>query len=231
MADSDSDYVNIVPEQDAPRSPRSGEAMRRRIGSDGDADVLAKRTSEYLSSTGAYAAGPPRMPKAVRAIAFKATMMAAVVFLNTGMGIMMRLSSVDGEIPFNTSVIVFLAEGAKFLFSFFSVLRTRASASGPGEAARRMRMCDPLGRITLRGSLPYAVPAVLYALNNNLLFYIYTYLDPASAQVLGNLKIVWTVLLLKYALGRRLTRTHYVAVAALVSGPSSNFCRALLQID
>lgn len=46
-----------------------------------------------------------------------------------------------------------------------------------------------------KASLLFAVPSALYMIDNNLLYVILTYINPATQQLLWNVKIVWYVLI------------------------------------
>uniref|UniRef100_A0A3Q1B1B2 Solute carrier family 35 member A4 n=1 Tax=Amphiprion ocellaris TaxID=80972 RepID=A0A3Q1B1B2_AMPOC len=63
---------------------------------------------------------------------------------------------------------------------------------------------------------PYAVPAILYALNNNLVVLMQAYMDPSSYQVLSNLKIASTALLYSICLGKRLRPAQWLALGLLM---------------
>merc|ERR1712000_789602 len=43
----------------------------------------------------------------------------------------------------------------------------------------------------------YAIPALIYLINDNLLFYILRFMEPTTFEVLGNFKILTTSLLLR----------------------------------
>ncbi|XP_022107439.1 probable UDP-sugar transporter protein SLC35A4 isoform X2 [Acanthaster planci] len=64
-------------------------------------------------------------------------------------------------------------------------------------------------------SLSYAVPALLYGVNNNIIVYAQEHMDPASSQVLGNLKIVTTAVWYRLVIHKRLTWQQWLAVGLL----------------
>ncbi|XP_028272866.1 probable UDP-sugar transporter protein SLC35A4 [Parambassis ranga] len=71
---------------------------------------------------------------------------------------------------------------------------------------------------------PYAVPAVLYAFNNNLVVVMQAYMDPSSYQVLSNLKIASTALLYSLCLGKRLLPAQWLALGLLtLAGVSHSY--------
>lgn len=53
-------------------------------------------------------------------------------------------------------------------------------------------------------------------------FYFLTYVDPPTYQILGNLKIVATGLLMRFALGRALTLQQWAALLLLTAGAATS---------
>lgn len=66
---------------------------------------------------------------------------------------------------------------------------------------------------SLRGAVPPTVP---------LQFFFLKYVDPATYQILGNLKIVTTGLLLRVALNRQLSRLQWMALLLLMTGAATS---------
>lgn len=122
---------------------------------------------------------------------------------------LISLTKVDGHVPFSPSSCVVLIEFAKLLVSFASLL-----ASGNLSALKVS--------VSVMTVTPYAVPAVLYAFNNNLVVFMQAYMDPSSFQVLSNLKIVSTALLYSSCLGKRLRRGQWFALGMLVAAGVSH---------
>ncbi|KAG8439100.1 hypothetical protein GDO86_005348 [Hymenochirus boettgeri] len=112
------------------------------------------------------------------------------------------LCKVDGEIPFSSSSVVLLIEVAKFMVSFVLLLIYDLNSLKVS--------------LTWRLAVPYAVPALLYCANNNLVIYIQHFMDPTSFQVLSNLKIVSTALLYSLFLHQRLTVRKWFSVCLLM---------------
>ena len=69
-----------------------------------------------------------------------------------------------------------------------------------------------------RTSLLYLVPSIIYWLHNNVQFVTLRYVDPATYQIMGNLKIVTTGLLLWLCLRRQLSALQWMALALLMIG-------------
>ena len=64
----------------------------------------------------------------------------------------------------------------------------------------------------------YAVPALLYTLQNNIVFVGVSNLSAATFQVTNQLRIPITALCMRFILNQRLTRRQYLAIAVLVAG-------------
>jgi UDP-sugar transporter A1/2/3 len=67
-------------------------------------------------------------------------------------------------------------------------------------------------------SLLYAVPALLYTIDNNIIFVILEYLDPATYSILWNTKIVSTAILFRVILRRRLSVLKWISIILLFIG-------------
>ncbi|KAG9346718.1 hypothetical protein JZ751_007032 [Albula glossodonta] len=115
---------------------------------------------------------------------------------------LIALTKVDGRVPFSSSSCVVLIELAKLLTSL-ALLVTRDWPS-PGVS------------VSCRHVVPYALPALLYALNNNLVVLMQSHMDPSTFQVLGNLKIASTALLYSSCLGKRLRLRQWLALGLLM---------------
>jgi len=64
----------------------------------------------------------------------------------------------------------------------------------------------------------YAIPALIYFVNNNLVFVILMYVNPTTFQLLSQLKTVFTGILFRIFLGRTLTKFQYLAIWQLTCG-------------
>lgn len=71
-----------------------------------------------------------------------------------------------------------------------------------------------------------AVPAGLYAVQNNLLYLALSNLDPATYQVLYQLKVMTTALFSVLLLGKRLRNTQWLSLVMLMAG----VCLVQLQL-
>lgn len=66
--------------------------------------------------------------------------------------------------------------------------------------------------------LSYGVPAVLYAVNNNIFLFVLTLIAPSVFQLLLNLRVAWTGLTFRLVLGRPVTLRQVVAMGVLMVG-------------
>ena len=66
--------------------------------------------------------------------------------------------------------------------------------------------------------LLFPIPAIIYVVQNNLQFYIMNYVDAATYQILGNLKIVTTGVLFYLFLNKPLTKVQWMAIVLLTVG-------------
>eukprot|EP01114_Cavostelium_apophysatum_P021051 TRINITY_DN7235_c0_g1_i1.p1 TRINITY_DN7235_c0_g1~~TRINITY_DN7235_c0_g1_i1.p1 ORF type:complete len:318 (-),score=48.07 TRINITY_DN7235_c0_g1_i1:77-1030(-) len=69
-----------------------------------------------------------------------------------------------------------------------------------------------------RETLMYSLPAVIYFIQNNLVFVALNYVDAATYQVLVNLKIITTGILFRFVLQRYLSSLQWSALVLLMIG-------------
>jgi len=112
-------------------------------------------------------------------------------------------SKEDGRVPYMSVTATFLIEALKLLLMLAAIAVTRTA--GPP-------------RMTLRESVVYAAPSLLYMLDNNLNYVILRFLDPATLAVLWNLKILTTAVLFRLVLKRELSELRKVAIVLLLLG-------------
>uniref|UniRef100_A0A3Q3VS24 Uncharacterized protein n=1 Tax=Mola mola TaxID=94237 RepID=A0A3Q3VS24_MOLML len=128
---------------------------------------------------------------------------------------LIALTKVDGLVPFSPSSCVVFIELAKLLISLATLF-----LSGGSSALRA-----PPSLVLVA---PYAVPAILYAFNNNLVVLMQAYMDPSSFQVLSNLKIASTALLYSLCLGKRLRPAQWSALGLLMC---AGVCHTYICLD
>ncbi|KAM7000655.1 putative UDP-sugar transporter protein SLC35A4 [Tautogolabrus adspersus] len=128
---------------------------------------------------------------------------------------LISLTKVDGQVPFNPSSCVVMIEFTKLLISLATLVLTGGTSAL--QAPQRLVLVAP-----------YMVPALLYALNNNLVVLMQAFMDPSSYQVLSNLKIASTALLYSLCLGKRLRLVQWVALGLLMA---AGVCHTYSSLD
>ncbi|KAG9409446.1 hypothetical protein AC1031_019707 [Aphanomyces cochlioides] len=112
-------------------------------------------------------------------------------------------SKVDGKMPYMSATVMLLVEILKGLICAAIFVCTRSSLS------------PWLGWTEV---LYFATPALLYTIDNNLVFVILRFVDPATLSILWNLKIFTTALLFRFVLGRSITHVQAVSLILLMLG-------------
>jgi len=114
--------------------------------------------------------------------------------------------SEDGTYPYNSLVIPCTVEAAKLLMS--CCLLTLSMLSG-----EKPTMSFSPGKFVL-----YALPALCYFVSNNCMFFIINELGPATFQIMSNLKVLATGILMRIFLGRKLNWLRWKALILLMLG-------------
>ncbi|XP_026214428.1 probable UDP-sugar transporter protein SLC35A4 [Anabas testudineus] len=128
---------------------------------------------------------------------------------------LITLTKIDGQVPFNPSSCVVMIELAKLLISLMTLFLTGGTSA----------LYAPPSLVLVA---PYAVPAILYAFNNNLVVLMQAYMDPSSYQVFSNLKIASTALLYSFCLGKRLRLAQCLALGLLMG---AGVCQSYSSLD
>ena len=137
----------------------------------------------------------------------KLAVAATLTIFTCSQGLLMEASKVDGKYPYNSAVVPLLSELVKLILSVMLL--------------RRAKKRDPNGTIMtmdLKSVMLFPIPSIIYVMHNNVQFYTMAYVDAATYQILGNLKIVTTGILFRFALGRMMTRTQWIALLLLTVG-------------
>lgn len=117
-------------------------------------------------------------------------------------GVLINLSKENGIIPFSSTSLVLMIEGLKLTVSLSIYVSSKKK--------------DPKWMWpSFQKALPFSVPGILYSINNNLSVLMQAHMDPATYQVLGNLKIVTTAVLYRILLQRQLKIKQWVSVGLL----------------
>ena len=137
----------------------------------------------------------------------KLVVAATLTVFTCSQGLLMEASKVHGKYPYNSAVVPLLSELVKLILSILLL--------------RRARERDPAGTIMttdVKSIMLFPIPSIIYVMHNNVQFYTMAYVDAATYQILGNLKIVTTGILFRFALGRLMTRTQWIALLLLTVG-------------
>uniref|UniRef100_A0A8C8SQP7 Solute carrier family 35 member A4 n=1 Tax=Pelusios castaneus TaxID=367368 RepID=A0A8C8SQP7_9SAUR len=120
---------------------------------------------------------------------------------------LLTLCKVDGRIPFSASSVVVLIELTKLGLSLVSLLIWDRRELGVS--------------LSWHHAAPFALSALLYAANNNLVVHMQLFMDPSTYQVLSNLKIGSTALLYSLFLRQRLSLHKWLALFLLTAAGMS----------
>ena len=132
-------------------------------------------------------------------------MLAAIVLMTAQPFAVAFTQNTDGGYDYMVLSVSLLSETTKLLVSLGLYARLP-----PGERTHHL--------LSRRDVLQFAIPAVLFALNNALLFAIVSSIRPALFQLLSTTKTVFTAILFRLVLRRELTITQQAAVVILAAG-------------
>jgi len=115
----------------------------------------------------------------------------------------------DGGYDYFSVSTNFIAEAAKFLVSLVLYLRQGAEL----HSHELLRPKDVFS---------FAAPAFIYCVGNNLIFVILMYLSSTTYQILSALKAVFTAVLFRLILRRRLTEVQYASILLVACGAATS---------
>ncbi|KAH9505124.1 hypothetical protein Btru_059616 [Bulinus truncatus] len=123
-------------------------------------------------------------------------------------GIFVNLSRIDGIVQYKSSSLVLQLEVIKFLISLVLLWPEK----------------EKINKLNLRikSIIPFSLPAICYCINNNLAVNMQDHMDPATFQVLCNLKTVSTAILYRIIIKRKLKLLQWLSLALLTAAGMLN---------
>lgn len=213
---SSTDEKALMEEEAEEREPGQLEALLGWTGREGEGEMDSTRPSmsdgidkPLMEKVSAAPPSPSLFGVPLRYIS-----LALLVLQNTGLVLQMRysLSGVDESKRYISSTAVVLMEACK-LCVCLCVLAWE-SASLP-EVARQLYA----GLVTHWWDFAkLAIPASIYTLQNNVLFYALARLDVTTFQITYQLKIVTTAVCMRILLAKQLSLRQWVALCLLMLG-------------
>jgi len=161
--------------------------------------VASERTTETMTTESA--------PKA----SFKFTILLCCALIVTYMaqGLMITASKNEvGGYDYDENVSVMLSEICKFFMS-------AALLGYQAKFKKRPKDAPPLTSPLGINSFKFAIPALLYALHNNIIFIALELISPVTYQLFNNIKIVTTGLVFRVFLKRPLRINQWMAIVLL----------------
>jgi len=145
--------------------------------------------------------------KPVTDIYFKAFCCCSLLCLSVSASLLTEFSkNSEGIYPYNSLTIVPIVELLKIIISVFLLFLSPLPNGS----------CT----VTFQRFMMYSIPAVCYFVSNNCLFFIVSDLGATQFQILGNLKIIFNALFLRYFLKRRFKLHQWKGLTLLTLGVS-----------
>jgi probable UDP-sugar transporter A4 len=137
--------------------------------------------------------------------------------------VLVHLCEKDGKITFNSVSLNLLIEFFKLSFSISAYALKLAlfdKKNDETKSSYKYGLLDESLRarqikFSLRNSLNFSIPAILYFINNNLAVYIQLFMDSTSYQMLSNLKIFTTAILYYLIIGKKLSHLKLFSLIVL----------------
>ncbi|XP_003730167.1 probable UDP-sugar transporter protein SLC35A4 [Strongylocentrotus purpuratus] len=172
---------------------------------------LLKVSYNQLDSTDSL----PKFSSYAKAHGWKLLVLCSVLIYGSHSVLLNLCKDETGVIPFNSAAVVLLTELTKLMLSLALLIPELL-------AQRRAGIRESDRMLPVRDSWVFALPALFYAVNNNLVVCIQHYMDPASFEVLSKIKIAITAILYRVVLKNQLSTKQWLAIAVLFIGSMCN---------
>ena len=153
----------------------------------------------------------------LREVALQLGLGLTLCLFSTAQPVLMEFAKVrnHGSAPFHTPSMVFYTESFKLVVALVVY-------------GMQLPKLEYTGLEGLKPSslLAFAVPALLYALSNNLNYYALQLIDPPTYQLWGCAKLVFAGVFFRVLLGRRLTLRKWLALCLLATGMAMTTVRS-----
>ena len=154
-------------------------------------------------------------PQSPRATAIQFFLFFLVTFFGCANTILTSISRNEAnKYDYETVSVPMCTELAKLAISLVFLMKDSTDRVSTAFAA----ILDVLDKLNGSLSWQYATIAVLYALQNNLLFHTLRYLDPGTFQILANIRIPLVALMLFFILRKLYSKQQIVGIAMLTFG-------------
>ena len=140
--------------------------------------------------------------------------------------ILVHLCEENGQISFSSTALNFLIEFFKLIFSLSGLIVSHSMESFKSKRLEKnyedvenqkinVKTFSYLKEFSFSKSLYFAIPAILYFINNNLAVYIQLYMDSTSYQMLSNFKIFTTAILYYLIMKQSLSNIKWFSLTLL----------------
>eukprot|EP00040_Diaphanoeca_grandis_P031887 m.191831 g.191831 ORF g.191831 m.191831 type:complete len:354 (+) comp32446_c1_seq2:237-1298(+) len=133
--------------------------------------------------------------------------------LNANNAILAELTKVDGVFPFQPALLALAIELCKFGITLVLAIAEKTSTY-PRPLHRVLTEVFASG---FRDIAVYAIPAVLYAISNNGAILLFLYLSPQEVMLIGQLRVVFTVLLTSFFFRKTYSWQQWGCLLLLIS--------------